>query len=116
MVVHPLAGYADGLVLMRRTRVSGFSDPLAFEVSDDIGGASTAATDAVAFQNLAGSVRFLLLLDTPTGLILTSWLQVGSAFVQVDLDDATDGIQAADVEALLSGATSIGRIYPSTEP
>lgn len=116
MVIQPLAGYADDLVLVRRTHVTGFSDPLAFEVSDDIGGVSSGATDAAAFQNVAGSSRYLLLLDTPGGLILTTWSRVGSALIQLDLDSITDGIQAADVEALLSGATSIGRTYAVTEP
>lgn len=116
MVIQPLAGYADSLVLVRRTHVSAFTDPLAFPVSDDVGGVSSGATDATALQNVAGTSRFLLLLETPGGLILTSWVRTGSALTQLDLDPVTDGIQAADVEALLSGATSIGRTYAATEP
>ena len=65
-------------------------------------------------QHRGGSKRFLLLLDTPGGLIATSWQQSGTTLTQEDLDDLTDGIQAVDVQSEIPGATSIGFTYGST--
>lgn len=114
ILLQPLTGYADGLGLVRRTNIAALTDPVGLEVSDDVGGTSTNATGAVAMQQRAGGPRFFLLLETPTGLILTSWLRVGILVTQEDLDEATEGIQAVDVQAEIPGATSIGATYGTT--
>jgi len=114
LMIQPLAGFDADLALQRRTAATGYSDPVGVAVSDDIAGISTGATDAVAMQHRGGSKRFLLLLDTPGGLIATSWQQSGTTLTQEDLDDLTDGIQAVDVQSEIPGATSIGFTYGST--
>ena len=113
--LQPLAGFSDELALVIRYIGTTYTNPTGLVVSDDIGGVSTGATDVVAMQQRGATTRFLMILSTPTGLIMTSWQQSGNTFVQEDLDDATDGIQAVDVEALIPGATSLGRVYGETE-
>lgn len=112
----PLRGYADDMAIVRRYIGTQFTDPAGIMISDDIGGVSTNATDAVAMQRIAASTDYILLLDTPAGLILTLWTQSGISLIQQDLDDTTDGIQALDVEAQLSGATSIGQVFGTSAP
>ena len=116
LLVQALANYGADLALQRSGVSTAYVTQTAVAVSDDVGGTSAGATSSRAIQALASGTTFLLLLETPTGLILTQWNQAGESLIQVDLDDLTVGIQALDVSASLAGASYIGTTRGMTIP
>ncbi len=100
LILHGLTGFAGLEMLQSRTLGAEFTNPAAVEVSDDVGGSSTGATGVIGFSWLVSSDNFVVVLDTPTGAILTEWTYLGGGtFEQFDLDDGTDGIQALPLAA-----------------
>ncbi len=109
-----LNGFANvnSALVFRYREATDFLNGTVFGVSDDVGGASTGATDALSLTWYVTSERFALLLATPGGPIMTRWLHTPPfETVQEDLDDATAGIQAVDLSAILPGANVVGRTY-----
>ncbi len=95
LTLQGLAGYAGMEALQQRTRTGSFDDPTAVEVSDLLGLTSQAATAVLGVSFFTSGDRFVVILDTPTGALLTEWTYAnGGTLEQVDLDDATAGIQA----------------------
>ena len=116
LVVQALAGFAADLGLLVRSYFATYADPTALAVSDDVGGVSQGITAAVALRWLGGGSLAVALFDSPAGLVLTLWSYSGGVMTQLDLDGATDGTQAALVDAELPGAFVLGRTWGSFPP
>lgn len=94
LVLQGLTGFSGAEMLQDRRRGLNFQAPTPIEVSDDVGGTSTGATAVVGIVLQASSEGFLVILDTPTGAVLTTWTYLGLGRIeQVDLDAATAGVQ-----------------------
>lgn len=111
VIIQGLTGYAGNAAWQVRSRPADLLQTFPFELEDDVGGVDRGATSVVAQQILPGIARYGVLLDSPGGLL---WARVDYfpvSLLQVDLDEVTDGVQVADVEGVISGATVIGRTF-----
>ncbi len=96
-----LTGFAGLEAMQLRRSATAYNIPEAVEVSDDVGGVSLGATDVQALTFLAAGDIFIVVLDTPTGPMLTEWDYNSSNGVvtQIDLDDVTPGVQGRLIAA-----------------
>ncbi len=106
-LLQPLLGVPDLRAIQRRVR-PGYGDGGTYLVSDDVGGTPTGAT---GLRTLAQSdrealgARFLALLDSD---VLAAFRDTGTSFAQVDLDEATDGVQCLPLPGAATGAYVVG--------
>jgi hypothetical protein len=115
-IVQGLAGYTDDDALQVRSAAANLLVTGAAQISDDVAGADRGATSVVALQILPGPARFAVLLASPGGLLLARFTYAPHFLVQEDLDPITAGVQVEDVEAVIPGATVIGRTYGAFAP
>ena len=88
------------------TRTGEYIDPVALEVTDDVGLGPTGATDIRAIAPAPSDTRFLAFLDTD---VLVRWLWTFEGLTAEDLNPDVPGIQGADMSATLPGVTTISR-------
>jgi len=115
-LVQGLAGYTGNAALQIRSDPANLLATSPVDVSDDVGGVDRGATAVVDLQLLPGPSRFAVLLSSPGGLLLARFTYTPHFLVQEDLDPLTVGVQVVDVQAVVPGATLIGRTYGAFAP
>lgn len=108
LLLEPLSGYAQGQALQVRSLLSSYRVATGLVLSDDLGGVSAGATDALAMSALSTQPSFLVLLASPGGRLVTRVTYDFTTLVQDDLNPAITGVQVVDVQAVVPDATVLG--------